>query len=185
MTEKIKKMIESMTTDEMKQRLAEYMAADEQLAPRPVAIEVRLSDTGNVRCRYDVLLIAENGLEVEVKFRDRYSRLVYIFTLLCPQGYQRRLAAANGYKAMRQLYTLLYFKGSDALLKTIDSTDFDHFFSHYVAQSRNAIRQATPHASDFAIDRPQSHDGKVLIPFVAQGGTVILDNALRNQMSHL
>ena len=185
MTEKIKKMIESMTTDELKQRLAEYMAADQQLTPRPRAVEVRPSNINNVRCRYDVLLIAENGQEAEVKFRDRYSRLVYIFTLLHPQGYQRRLAAANGYKAMRQLYTLLYFKGSDALLKTIDSTDFNHFFSHYVAQSRNAIRQATPHASDFAIDRPQSHDGKVLIPFVAQGGTVILDASLRNQMSHL
>ena len=185
MTEKIKKMIESMTVDEMKQRLAEYMAADQQLAPRPRAVEVRPSNINNVRCRYDVLLIAENGQETEVKFRDRYSRLVYIFTLLHPQGYQRRLAAANGYKTMRQLYTLLYFKGSDALLKTIESTDFDHFFSHYIAQSRNAIRQATPHAADFAIDRPQSHDGKVLIPFVAQGGTVILDNALRNQMSHL
>ena len=70
-------------------------------------------------------------------------------------------------------------------MKTIESTGFDHFFSHYIAQSRNAIRQATPHASDFVIDRPQSHDGKVLIPFVAEGGTVILDNALRNHMSHL
>ena len=158
MTENIKEMIESMTTDEMKQRLAEYMAADQQLAPRPIAVEVRLSNIKNVRCRYDVLLIAENGQETEVKFRDRYSRLVYIYTLLHPH---------------------------DALVKTIESTDFDHFFSHYIAQSRNAIRQATPHASDFAIDRPQSHDGKVLIPFVAQGGTVILDNSLRNQMSHL
>lgn len=185
MTEKIKKMIESMTTDELKQRLAAYMVADEQLAPRPVAIEVRLSDINNVRCRYDVLLIAENGEEAEVKFRDRYSRLVYIFTLLHPQGYQRRLATANNYKALRNLYTMLYFRDSHALMKTIESTDFDHFFSHYIAQSRNAIRQATPHASDFAIDRPQSHDGKVLVPFVAQGGTVILDASLRNQMSHL
>jgi hypothetical protein len=185
MTEKIKKMVESMTTDEIKQRLAAYMAADEQLAPRPTAVEVRPSNINNVRCRYDVLLIAENGQETEVKFRDRCSRLLYIYTLLHPQGYQRRLAAANNYKALRNLYTTLYFRDSDALLKTIDSTDFNHFFSHYVAQSRNAIRQATPHASDFAIDRPQSHDGKVLIPFVAQGGTVILDNALRNQMSHL
>ena len=37
MTEKIKEMIDSMMADEMKQRLAEYMTADEQLAPRPVA----------------------------------------------------------------------------------------------------------------------------------------------------
>ena len=185
MTEKIKKMIESMTVDEMKQRLAEYMAADKTLMPTLVAVEVRPSSINNVRCRYDVLLIAEDGQETEVKFRDRYSRLVYIYTLLHPKGYQRRLAAANNYKALRQLYTMLYFKESNALIKTINSTDFDHFFSHYIAQSRNAIRQATVHASDFAIDRPQSHDGKVLIPFVAQGGTVILDNSLRNQMSHL
>lgn len=185
MTERIEKMIEAMTTDEMKQRLAEYMTADQQLAPRLVAVEVRPSSINNVRCRYDVLLIAENGHETEVKFRDRYSRLVYIYTLLHPQGYQRRLAAANNYKALLQLYTMLYLKEGDALLKTIESTDFDHFFSHSIAQSRNAIRQAAPHAADFAIDRPQSHDGKVLIPFVAQGGTVILDSSFRNPMSHL
>ena len=181
----IKTVIDSMSLEEIKQRLAEYMAADKTLMPTLVAVEVRPSSINNVRCRYDVLLITENGQETEVKFRDRYSRLVYIFTLLHPQGYQRRLAAANNYKALRQLYTMFYFRDSDALLKTIESTGFDHFFSHYIAQSRNAIRQATVHASDFAIDRPQSHDGKVLIPFVAQGGTVILDNSLRNQMSHL
>jgi hypothetical protein len=110
MTEKIKEMIELMTIDEMKKRLAEYMAADQQLAPRPIAVEVRLSNINNVRCRYDVLLIAENGQETEVKFRDRCSRLLYIYTLLHPQGYQRRLAAANNYKALRNLYTMLYFR---------------------------------------------------------------------------
>lgn len=181
----ISDIINTLTIDELKQRLAEYMAADLQLAPRPIAVEVRPSNINNVRCRYDVLLIAENGQETEVKFRDRYSRLVYIYTLLHPQGYQRRLAAANNYKALRQLYTMLYFKGGDALMKTIESTGFDHFFSHYIAQSRNAIRQATPHSSEFAIDRPQSHDGKVLIPFVAQGGTVILDQSLSTLCSSL
>ena len=181
----IKTVIDSMSLEEIKQRLAEYMAADKTLMPTLVAIEVRPSSINNVRCRYDVLLIAEDGQETEVKFRDRYSRLVYIYTLLHPQGYQRRLAAANNYKALRQLYTMLYFKESDALVKTIESTDFDHFFSHYIAQSRNAIRQATPHASDFAIDRPQSHDGKVLVPFAAQGGTIILDNSLSTLNSKL
>ena len=177
MTEKIEKMIEAMTTDEMKQRLAQYMAADQQIAPCPVAIEVRLShDT--YKCRYNVLLIAENGQETEVHFRDRYSRLIYIYTLLHPQGYQRRQAAANDYKALRRLYASLYFKEDIALVKTIGKTDFNHFFSHYIAQSRNAIRQATPHASVFAIDRPQSNCGKVLIPFVGRGGKVILDNSL-------
>lgn len=180
----IKSKIDSMSLEEIKQRLAEYMASDKQQTPRPVAIEVRLNDI-NMRCRYEVLLLDEDGQETSVKFRDRCSRLIYIFTLLHPQGYQRRMAAADNYKSLRQLYTLLYFKESEALLKTIESTGFDHFFSHYVAQSRKAVRQATPHASDFVIDRPQSHDGKVLIPFVAQGGDIILDKSLRNIMSHL
>ncbi len=167
-----------MSLDELRQRLAQYMQNDPTQAPRPVAVEVRPSNSSNTRCRYDVLLIADDGQETEVKFRDRYSRLVYIYTLLHPQGYQRRLAAANNYKALRQLFTMLYFKDADALLKTVASAGFDHFCSHYIAQSRNAIRHATPHASYFAIDRPQSHDGRVLIPFVAQGGTVILDPSL-------
>lgn len=184
MTEKIKKMIESMTADEMKQRLAEYMAADTQLNLRPVTIKVRCS-SHNARCRYDVLLVTEDGQETEVNFPDRYSRLVYIFTLLHPQGYQRRMAAANNYMALRHLYGRLYFRDSDALLKTINSTGFEHFFSQYIAQSRKAIRHATTYASDFAIDRPQSHDGKVVIPFVEEGGTVILDKSLRYYMSHL
>lgn len=178
MSNTIQQLIETMTPEEIKQRLAAYMTADLQFSPRPVAIKVRASIAAHSRSRYEVVLVSQNGDETEVKFRDRYSRLVYIYTLLHPQGYQRRLAAANNYKALRQLYTMLYFKGGDALMKTIESTSFDHFFSHYIAQSRNAIRLATPHASDFAIDRPQAHDGKVLIPFVAQGGTVILDSSL-------
>ena len=40
MIEKIERMIEAMTTDEMKQRLAEYMAADPQLVPRPIALKL-------------------------------------------------------------------------------------------------------------------------------------------------
>ena len=79
---------------------------------------------------------------------------------------------------MRQLFSQLYFTGSDALICTIESTGYDHFISHYVAQSRKAVRQSSPLASPFAIDYPQSHNGKLLIPFLAQGGTVILDPSL-------
>ena len=167
-----------MSPEEIRQRLAEYMAADQQLTPRPIAIEVRHSSINNIRYCYDVLLIAENGTEIEVKFPDRYSRLLYIYTLLHPHGYQRRMAAANDYKVLRKLYSMLYVRNSDALLRTVESGGFNHFFSHYIAQSRLAVRRATPHASDFIIDRPQSHDGRLLIPFVEQGGTVILDPSL-------
>ena len=180
----IQERINSMSLEELKQQLAAYMAADPHFAPRPMAVEVRLSNDSHARCRYDVLLITENGEETEVKFSDRYSRLIYIYTLLHPKGYQRRLAAANDYRVLRNLYYALYFRDSNALLKTIRGIGFDQFFSHYVAQSRKAVRLATPYDSDFAIDRPQSNGGKTLIPFVHQGGAVLLDDTLRNTMSH-
>ena len=182
MTEKIEKLMSQMTDEQIRQRLAEYMENDIRLKPPLVAVEVRLAETANTKCRYDVLLIDEDGVETPVKFRDRYSRLLYIYSLIHPLGYQRRQAAANNYRDLCHLYSILYFRDSDALLKTIESTDVKkpgHFFNHYVAQSRNAVRQASPLAESFAIDHPQSHNGKLLIPFVSHGGTVILDASLR------
>ena len=167
-----------MTDAEIRQRLVEYMESDVRLMPRLVAVQVRLSNGTSGRNRYEVVLIDEDGGETSVKFRDRYSRLVYIYTLMHPQGFQRRAAAANDYRELRQLFSLLYFADSEALVRTIESTGYDHFVSQYVAQSRKALRQSSPQASHFAIDYPQSHCGKLLIPFVAQGGTVILDASL-------
>ena len=178
MSNRIQEMIDAMSADEMKTRLLEYMKNDMSLMPRFVAIEVRLNDTDS-KCRYDVLLIDEHGNETSVKFHDRYSRLLYIYTLLHPQGYQRRTLTANNYRVLGQLYNQLYFANSDALLKTISNTGYDHFFSHYVAQSRKAVRQASPLADKFVIDRPQAHNGKIVIPFAEQGGTVIIDASLR------
>ena len=181
-------IVNALDIDELRTRLAAYMAADVRFMSPLVAVEVRLSNKANERCRYDVLLVDEDGNEIPVMFRDRYSRLVYIYTLLHPQGYQRRMASANNYRALCHLYSQLYFKDSDALLKTIESTDITRpgqFLSQYITQSRKAVRQASPLAEQFAIDRPQSHNGMVLIPFVANGGTVILDASLRNNMYNL
>lgn len=173
-------IIDAMPLDEIKRRLAEYMAADERYMSPLVAVEVRLGGN-NASSRYDVLLIDQDGNETSVKFRDRYSRLIYIYTLLHPQGYQRRQVAADNYRALRRLYSQLYFKDSDALLRTIESTDTKRpgqFFNQYVTQSRVAVRQASPLAKSFAIDRPQANNGRVLIPFAADGGTVIIDPSL-------
>lgn len=183
----IQEQIEKMTVEELRARLTKYMENDPKLKPPLVAVEVRMRADYNARCRYDVLLIDENGRETPVVFRDRYSRLLYIYSLLHPQGYQRRQASANNYRALCHLYNVLYFRDSDALLKTIESTDVKkpgHFFSQYVAQSRNAVRQASPLAESFAIDHPQSHNGKLIIPFVSHGGTVILDASLCNLYSN-
>ena len=45
----IQTKIESMSLEEIKQRLAEYMAADKELMPGLVAVEVRLSQPGTAR----------------------------------------------------------------------------------------------------------------------------------------
>ncbi len=183
MTNKIHQLIEKMSVEELKEKLAEYMENDPTLHTPLTAVEVRLCDNVNAKCRYDVILIDEEGSETPVKFRDRYSRLIYIYTLLHPQGYQRRKAADGNYRDLCHLYSLLYFKDSDALLKTIDRTDVTkpgHFMAQSIAQSRKAIRQASPFAEQFAIDRPQNHNGKILIPFAAAGGIIILDATLNS-----
>ena len=176
-----------MTVEELRARLTKYMENDPKLKPPLIAVEVRMRTDDNTRCLYDVLLIDKERRETPVVFHDRYSRLLYIYSLLHPQGYQRRQVSANNYRALCHLYNVLYFRDSDALLKTIESTDVKkpgHFFNHYVAQSRKAVRQASPLAESFAIDRPQSHNGKLLIPFVSHGGTVILDASLCNLHSN-
>lgn len=178
MNARVTSLLNNMTDAEIRQRLVEYMESDVRLMPRLVAVQVRLSSGTSGRNRYEVVLIDEDGGETSVKFRDRYSRLVYIYTLMHPQGFQRRAAAANDYRELRQLYSQLYFADSEALIRTIESTGYDHFVSQYVAQSRKALRQSSPLASPFVIDCPQAHHGKLLIPFVVQGGAVILDASL-------
>ena len=178
MNVKLSEMINQMSVEELRRRLAEYMENDVRLLPKLVAVEVRLCEHANARCRYDVLLIDEDGNETPVQFRDRCARLMYIYTLLHPRGYQRYTLADNDYRELRQLYSRLYFTDSSAMMRTINSSGFDHFVSHYVAQSRVAVRQAHPLASPLAIDRPQSHKGRLRIPFVANGGTIIIDPSL-------
>lgn len=184
---KIRETIASMSIEELKSRLAAYMKSDASLMPRIVAIEVKYNPN-DPKSQYDAFLIDEEGGEKLVKFEDRCSRLIYIYTLLHSKGYQRRNAAANNYRGLCQLYNQLYFRDSSALMKTIKSTDDTkpgQFLSHYIARSRKAVRQTSPLAEPFAIDRPQSHNGLVLIPFVAEGGKLIIDESLRHFMFNL
>ena len=131
----IHEMLDAMNVEELKNRLAAYMMADENLVSRPIGVEVRLADTLDRCGRYEVLIVHEDGSEKEVKFRDRHSRLVYIYTLLHPQGYQRRSLRANNFQALRDLFSRIYFGSAEPLVKAIGN-DFDHYFSQAVAQSR-------------------------------------------------
>ena len=89
---KIQEAIQQMSVEEMQQRLAEYMAADKEWAPKPIAIEVRHRDIKDISGTniYDVIVVKDDNTEEVIKFEDRYSKLIYIYTLLHPKGYQRR-----------------------------------------------------------------------------------------------
>ena len=177
----VTELIERMTAEEIKTRLAEYMERDERLKEPPlIAVEVRPSNKSAFKCRYEVLLINKEGDETPIKFPNRCSQLIYIYTLLHPKGYQRRKAEADNYRALRHLDNLLYFRDSKAIIKSIENQGFDHFFSQGVAQSRKALRDASPLAEAFVIDHPQSHNGKLLIPFASNGGNVIIHPSLLN-----
>ena len=101
MNARVKELMNKMTAEEMRQRLAEYMEADVNLMPRLVAVQVRLSSEPRARHRYEVVLIDEDGGESIVKFHDRCSRLMYIYALLHPKGFQRRAAASHDYRELR------------------------------------------------------------------------------------
>ena len=173
----IHEMLDAMNVEELKNRLAAYMMADENLVSRPIGVEVRLADTFNRSGRYDVLIVLEDGSEKEVKFHDRHSRLVYIYTLLHPQGYQRRSLIANNFQALRDLFSRLYFGSAEPLLRAIGD-NFDQYFSQAVAQSRRAIRETIGASEQFEIALPQRHGGKTLVSCAANGGHVIIDSSL-------
>jgi hypothetical protein len=173
----VMQMLDAMSVEELKNRLAAYMMADENLVSRPIGVEVRLADTLGKGGRYDVLIILEDGSEKKVKFHDRHSRLVYIYTLLHPKGFQRRSLKANNFQALRELYSKIYFGSAEPLMKTIGN-DFDHYFSQAVAQSRRAIRETIGASGAFEIALPQRYGGKTLISHADNGGCVIIDNSL-------
>ena len=180
--------VNALSIDELRARLTAYMTADKRLTTYPIAIEVRANDSAKACCRYDVLFLDENGNATTVVFPDRFSRLIYIYTLLHPKGFQRRSVANNNYRSLCCLFDLLYFKDNSALFKTVNKAESyqkGHFLSHYIAQSRKAVRKALPLADEFIIDRPQNHNGKILIPFAAEGGTIILDATLQDIIVNL
>ena len=53
MNARVTELMNKMTAEEMRQRLAAYMESDVSLMPRLVAVEVRLSSEPSARHRYD------------------------------------------------------------------------------------------------------------------------------------
>ena len=174
----IMNMLDTMSVEEMKNRLATYMMADEKLTAHPAGVEVRLNETADRGGRYQVLILMEDGTEREVKFRDRYSRLVYIYTLLHPEGYQRRSLEKGSYKALRELFSKIYFTSADPLLRSIERLGFEQFFCQAVSQSRVAVRNVIGKTDSFEIAMPQRHAGKTIIGCASNREFVVIDNSL-------
>ena len=171
----VNNLINAMTEEERWKRLADYMTRDESLMPKPIGVEVRLRDTPERSGRYVVLIIMDDGTEKEVKFRDRHSRLVYIYTLLHPKGYRSAFLKNNGLRDLQQLYSKLYFASAEVLQKYADKK-FKQYFYQSVAQSRVAIRQTVGNAPDFEIACPKKHMGRTIIPAAANTDNIIIDN---------
>jgi hypothetical protein len=175
---KVMTMINAMSVEELKNRLAAYMLADESLMPKPIAVEVRLTDDNTKSCRYDVFLLMDDGTEKEVKFRDRYSRLIYIYTLMHPKGYRSAFLKNDNLKGLCDLYSTLYFASAEPLMQYAGDK-FKQFFYQSVAQSRVFIRNTDPHAKDFEIACPRKYNGRTLVPAAADADKVIIDNSLK------
>lgn len=178
---KIQEVIQQMSVEEMQERLAEYMAADKEWAPRPIAIEVRHRDIKNISGTniYDVIVLKDDDTEEVIKFEDRYSKLIYIYTLLHPKGYQRRSLnkPEKDYPELASLYRAIFMADPERMIASAEK-DFDHMMSMAVAFVRKVIERMIG-CEELTIGNPRQHNGRTVIPAVYNGLEVIIDSQLK------
>ena len=179
---KIQEAIQLMSIEEMQQRLAEYMAADKKWAPKPIAIEVRHRDVKDISGTniYDVIVLKDDNTEEIIKFEDRYSKLIYIYTLLHPKGYQRRSLNKPGqfFPERASLYRAIFMADPERMIAAAEK-DFNHMMSMAVAFVRKAIDKMIG-CEDLTIGNPRQYYGRTVIPAVYNGLKVIIDSQLPN-----
>ena len=179
---KISEAIQQMSVEEMQQRLAAYMAVDKEWAPKPVAIEVRHRDIkdisgGNI---YDVIVQKDDNTEETINFDDRYSKLIYVYTLMHPNGYQRRSLdkRETGYPELANLYNALFLTSPERLIRYAEQ-DFNHMISMAVSFIRKAIKDIVG-CENLSIGNPRQYNGRTIIPAVRDGLKIIIDPRLTN-----
>lgn len=179
---KIQEAIQQMSVEEMQQRLAEYMAADKKWAPKPIAIEVRHRDVKDISGTniYDVIVLKDDNTEEVIKFEDRYSKLVYIYTLLHPKGYQRRSLnkSEQSFPEFASLYRAIFMADPKRMIAAAEK-DFNHMMSMAVAFVRKAIDKMIG-CEELTIGNPRQYYGRTVIPAVYNGLEVIIDSQLQN-----
>ena len=179
---KISKAIEQMSVEEMQKHLARYMAADKAWAPKPLAIEVRHRDINDIVGSniYDVIVLKDDNTEEVIKFEDRYSKLVYIYTLMHPHGYQRRSLNKKGFQELACLYRAVYMADPSRLI-AYSAKDFNHMMSMAVSFIRKAIGKMIG-CEELTIGNPRRYCGRTVIPSVNNGLEVIIDPHLTSNI---
>ena len=179
---KIQEAIQQMGVEEMQERLAKYMAVDKEWAPKPIAIEVRHRDIKDISGTniYDVIVLKDDNTEEVIKFEDRYSKLIYIYTLLHPNGYQRRSLNKPGqsFPELASLYRAIYMASPERIIAAAEK-DFNHLMSMAVAFVRKAIDKMIG-CEELTIGNPRLYYGRTVIPAVYNGLEVIIDSQLQN-----
>ena len=181
---KIQEAIQQMSVEEMQQRLAEYMAADKEWAPKPIAIEVRHRDIKDISGTniYDVVVLKDNGTEEVIKFEDRYSKLIYIYTLLHPKGYQRRCLnkPEKAFTELASLYRAIYMADPKRMIASAEK-DFNHMMSMAVAFVRKTLDKMIG-CEELTIGNPRQYYGRTVIPAVYNGLELIIDSQLQHHI---
>jgi len=179
---KIQDAIQQMSVEEMQQRLAEYMAADKEWAPKPIAIEVRHRNVKDINGSniYDVIVLKDDNTEEVIKFGDHYSKLIYIYTLLHPKGYQRRSLnkPEKAFPELASLYRAIFMAYPKRMIASAEK-DFDHMMSMAIAFVRKAIDKMMG-CEELSIGNPRQYNGRTVIPAVYNGLEVIIDSQLQN-----
>ena len=181
---KIQEAIQQMGVEEMQERLAKYMAADKDWAPKPLAIEVRhrkIKDIVGTNI-YDVIVLKDDDTEEVIKFEDRYSKLIYIYTLLHPKGYQRRSLnkPEKAFPELASLYRAIFMASPERMIASAEK-DFNHMMSMAVAFIRKAIDKMIG-CEELTIGNPRQYYGRTVIPAVYNGLEVIIDSQLQNHI---
>ena len=181
---KIQEAIQQMSVEEMKQRLATYMASDKEWAPKPVAIEVRHRDIKDISGTniYDVIVLKDDDTEEVIKFDDRYSKLIYIYSLMHPKGYQRRSLnkPEKKFSELASLYRAVFMADPERLI-AYAKKDFEHMMSMAVSFIRKALGKMIG-CEELTIGNPRQYYGRTIIPAVHDGLEVIIDSRLQSRI---
>lgn len=130
-----------------------------------------------VRGYYDIVVYEGNGESNILSFHDRASKLLYVFTLLHPHGFQRRVLGRNNCSDLLALCSVLFGIKACGRIGTKLSNDFDHYISQAAAQSRRAVAESVKNpetAMNCSLADPRKTGGNLYIPRVKENVSCVM-----------